>query len=130
MEKSISSARERRRFPRLKSAFPIRFKTVDRDTSAQEYQTGTTCDVARGGLRFTTEVELDVGHVLVLHLTIPGSDRVIAALAETLRVTPLGDGTFETGVIFRWSGWHDGDMQREIADFVEQSLEGEADEVD
>ena len=26
-------------------------------------------------------------------------------------------------MIFLWSGWHDGDMQREIADFVEEGVD-------
>ena len=121
--------RERRRFPRLTGNFSLKYKTINENTSIQAYRMGTTCDLARGGLRFLTTEELKIGDTLAIQLTIPAGNRVIAALTEVLRVTPIetdtaeeASGQFEVGVCFLWSGWHDGEMQREISDFIQEEL--------
>ena len=130
MENSASAAvRERRRFPRVTGCFPLQYKVIDPETSIQPYSAGTTVDIARGGLRFLTERELQIGDCLAVHMSIPGRDRLIAALTEVLRVIQRDEGksgsppSFEIGVCFLWSGWHDGAMQREISDFVRTELE-------
>ena len=56
-------------------------------------------------------------------MTIPGTDRVVATLMEVVRAVRDGDGAgTEVGACFLWSGWHDGDMQRAIADYVDRLL--------
>ncbi len=122
MQNTISSARERRRFPRLPIEFDVRFRVVDATTSTREESTGRTLDLARGGLRFRTETTVCEGDVLALHMTIPGTDRVVATLMEVVRAARDGDDGTEVGACFLWSGWHDGDMQRAIADFVDGIL--------
>lgn len=121
MQNTISSARERRRFPRLPIEFDVRFRVVDASTSAREESVGRTLDLARGGLRFRTAATVAEGDVLALHMTLPGGDRVVATLMEVVRARPSDDGS-EVGACFLWSGWHDGDMQRAIADYVDRLL--------
>ena len=48
MQNTISSARERRRFPRLPIEFDVRFRVVDAATSTREESVGRTLDLARG----------------------------------------------------------------------------------
>jgi len=124
-----AEVKERRRYPRLRCRFRIRFKVIDEATSVRPYRSGVTVDLSRGGLRFVTDRAVGLGDCLAVHLTIPGRGRIVAALAEVLRTKTVpsqgagGRPRVEVGARFLWSGWHDGEMQREIADFVREELE-------
>jgi hypothetical protein len=125
--------REKRRFPRVAERFPVRFKVINERTSVEPYRTATTLDIGRGGFRFLTEAPLRVGDHLAVHLTMPACEQTISALAEVSRVKtsdpeeirggPRPDvAVFEAAACFLWSGWHDGDMQRMIGDYVKEAL--------
>jgi len=85
---------ERRRSIRINANITIHFPVQD------EYREAHTKDVSMHGLLFQSDKALPMGAFIVLQIELPGrsSPCPIAAVAQVVRVVPLGEKKFDIGV--------------------------------
>ena len=100
---------ERRRHIRVPSPVLIEFPNPE----TMKTQRSFTQDVSESGMRFPTEVRLQIGGELPLTLRLPFDDTTMHATGEILwirQVSRLGEPQYDVGVRFRWI--EDPDRQR------------------
>ena len=72
----MSNARERRRFPRVSSDFPLRYRQIP--VVKPGYHDASVEDMSRGGVRFRSPDEVRVRSSMLFELLIPGAQPVHA----------------------------------------------------
>ena len=92
---------ERRRHIRVQSPVLIEFPHPETMKTQQSF----TQDVSESGMRFPTQVKLQVGDQLPLALRLPFDDTTMHATGEVLwirQVSRLGEPQYDVGVRFCW----------------------------
>ena len=100
---------EQRRHIRIETPVLVEFP----NPSTMKTERSFTQDVSESGLRFPTEVRLQVGQELPLALELPFHNGPLHATGEVLwvrEVSRLGAPQYDVGVRFRWI--EDPDRQR------------------
>ena len=100
---------ERRRYIRIETPVLVEFPNPETMKTERSF----TQDVSESGMRFPTEVKLQIGQELPLTLELPFHDAAMHATAEVLwirEVSRLGAPQYDVGVRFRWL--EDPDRQR------------------
>ena len=100
---------ERRQHVRIETPVLIEFP----NPSTMKTERSFTQDVSESGLRFPTEVKLQIGQELPLTLALPFDNTQMHATGEVLwirEVSRLGAPQYDVGVRFRWI--EDPDRQR------------------
>ena len=91
----MASSSERRRFPRVDSEFPLRFRQIP--VSGAGYLQANVEDVSASGVRFWCSEEVRVRSSLLFELLIPGAEPVHSfGRAVWVRERPNREG-FEIG---------------------------------
>ena len=113
---------ERRRSPRAEVSFPVRYRVMDESGETRTTVTGRAVNISGSGLRFHTDVEVEVGCMLAAEFQIPSSQSEMVAVGRVVWSRPAGGG-FEVGLEFWWLGWRDEEAQRALSDFVRRKLQ-------
>jgi diguanylate cyclase (GGDEF)-like protein len=83
----------RRSYTRIKAALDGTFCVL-----AAEYHPLTTIDLSEGGLLFFVDRPLNLGALMDINLTLPGSGHEISASGRVVRLEERGAGRFEAGI--------------------------------
>ena len=100
---------ERRRHIRIETPVLVEFP----HPATMKTERSFTQDVSESGMRFPTEVKLQVGQELALTLELPFREATMHATGEVLWIretSRLGGPQYDVGVRFRWL--EDPDRQR------------------
>ncbi len=100
---------ERRQYVRITTPVLIEFPNPATWTTERSF----THDISEGGLRFPTDVKLQVGQELVLTLELPFKDTTFHATGEIVwirEIARLGGVQYDVGIRFKWMD--DPDHQR------------------
>ena len=92
---------ERRRYVRIETPALIEFP----NPTTMKTERSFTQDVSESGLRFPTEVKLQIGQELALTLALPFDNTKMHATGEVQwirEISRLGAPQYEIGVRFRW----------------------------
>lgn len=107
---------ERRRFPRIKYDFPVKFKTISPNASAP-FKSALGKDISEGGLCFSTDSFVGVGSKLMLELPIPEKNYTIRAVAKPAWVRGTADvERYEMGSSFLEMSEFDKQLLRDFVD--------------
>lgn len=90
METQSNNISERRRFQRIDSHLPVRYRNLKTTTVPSD---SLTNDISEGGIRFNTGEFISLACRLVVEITIPTVQRPIKAISKVawIRKTSSGD---------------------------------------
>jgi hypothetical protein len=114
---------ERRRFPRLKQACAIRYKTIDGEGFSPPDLEAHTVNISGGGISFASAEPVEPGKLLAIELTLPDFESAVISLGRVVWCEPHADGGHEVGMEFWWVGWDDQGAQQAISDHIRRALE-------
>ena len=88
--------REKRRFPRIESRFPLKYK--DLKLTGDEFRGTVTKNVSEGGVRFRSDRFISLACRLVVELNVPGLAKPVRAISKItwIKKLPAGDD-YEVG---------------------------------
>ncbi len=99
------SGRDRRRFQRIRTAWPVILESADGRVGV-----GQVVDTSLSGMRLTTDLDIEPGTALILRITLPKDTGRLEVLVKVARRDPHG-----CGVSFLTM---DGDDAERVAPFV------------
>ncbi|GIX49683.1 MAG: hypothetical protein KatS3mg131_3894 [Candidatus Tectimicrobiota bacterium] len=114
---------QRRKFPRLRREYRLRYEVVDSQALAQHPLSSFAVNISGGGICFEAASALPKGSVLTLEIEAPDFGAPIVALARVVWCRPRG-AHHEVGAEFWWIGWRDASVQAALADFVTRHTVG------
>ena len=89
METRTDSTLEKRRFQRVDSDLPIKYKNLKASTVAM---TSVTKNIGSGGIRFKTNEFISLACRLVVEVTLPTMQRPIKAISKVAWIRKLASG--------------------------------------
>ena len=89
METRTDSAVERRRFQRIDSNLPLRYKNLKTATVPMG---SVTKDISEGGMRFKTNEFISLACRLVVEITLPMAPKPIKAISKVAWIRKLSSG--------------------------------------
>ena len=120
-DEGTGSGKERRRFPRLSTACAIRVRPLSGVNLTGDGIEGMTVNISGGGLRYKSDVGVELGAFLAVEMSLPDFPSPVLALARAAFCSAEGP-PFEVGLEFWWVGWGDDSAQRAISDFIKTEL--------
>jgi c-di-GMP-binding flagellar brake protein YcgR len=102
MERKMPKAslcKEKRVYPRLSATLPVHYRVLEDQKAIESLQErrqkemrAISKDVSLGGMFLVTEKPLTVGHMLLLHILVPGHLVKLSAYAEVVWSNNNGSG--------------------------------------
>ena len=89
METRTDNVTERRRFQRIESNLPLRYKNI---RTATVPMGSLTKDISEGGIRFKTNEFISLACRLVVEITLPTVQRPIKAISKVAWIRKLSSG--------------------------------------
>ena len=120
-DEQASGGKERRRFPRLSTACAIRVRPLSGVNLTGDGIEGVTVNISGGGLRYRSDVAVELGAFLAVELRLPDFPSPVLALARAAFCSSEGP-PHEVGLEFWWVGWGDDSAQRAISEFIKTEL--------
>ena len=120
METRIDNVIEKRRFQRIDSSLPLRYKNIKTATVPMG---SLTKDISEGGIRFKTNEFISLACRLVVEVTLPTVPRPIKAISKVAWIRKLSSGEqYELGTQFLEISKED---RRFITDYVSRLREAD-----
>ena len=120
METQIDNVIERRRFQRIDSNLPLRYKNIKTATVPMG---SLTKDISEGGIRFKTNEFISLACRLVVEVTLPTVPRPIKAISKVAWIRKLSSGEqYELGNQFLEISKEDRSL---ITDYVSRLIEAD-----
>ena len=115
----MSTINEKRKFPRIESRFPLKYKDLRR--MGEEYRGTVSKNVSEGGIRFRSDRFISLACRLVVELSLPSITKPIRAVSKItwIKKLPAGDD-YEVGNQFLEISREDKEVIRE---YVREELE-------
>ena len=111
----MSSSPEQRRFPRIESNFPLKYK--DMKVSADDFRGTISKNICEGGVRFRSDRFISLACRLVVELNLPTIQKPIRAVSKItwIKKLPAGDD-YEVGNQFLEISREDKELIRSFID--------------
>ena len=113
---------DQRNFPRLNESWQFTYRILSKGKDPKETLQQVTTNMSGGGIRFTSEEELDPETILAIEMNSEELPSPIMALASVVWCHALEED-YEVGAEFSWIAWRDNNAQQSIANFVSSALE-------